>query len=161
MANKRSLNKVILIGNVGKDPEVRFITSLEKDIAKFTLATTEVFRDKNDQFKDITEWHNIVVWGKWTVKRVEKGVRKGTMVLVEGKLKTRKWEDKESKIMRSITEVHADDVVILKEATGKSNDIPAKGSDSDIDEVLKKDQQGPPPSYDIDSDVPHDESDPF
>ena len=88
MANKRSLNRVILVGNVGRDPEITHIPSLAKDVAKFSMATTEVFMDKKtNQFQDHTEWHNVVAWG-WTAKKIERDIHKGSLVLVEGKIKT-------------------------------------------------------------------------
>ncbi len=115
MAHRRSMNKVILVGNCGRDPEVTHIPSLGKDVAKFSIATTEVFMDKKtNQFTDQTEWHNIVAWG-WTAKKVERSVSKGTMVMVEGKIKTRKWQDKNGQD-RYTTEIMADDVIGLERA---------------------------------------------
>ncbi|MCP5046795.1 MAG: single-stranded DNA-binding protein [bacterium] len=112
MANRRSLNRVILIGNVGRDPEITHIPSLDRDVAKFSIATTEVFMDKStNQFQDVTEWHNIVAWG-WAAKKVERSVSRGSMVLVEGKIKTRKWKDKNDQDRWS-TEIHADTVTPL------------------------------------------------
>lgn len=113
MANKRSINRVILVGSVGRDPEITHVPSLSKDVAKFSMATTEVFMDKaTNEFKDQTEWHNIVAWG-WTAKKVEKNVHKGTLVLVEGKIKTRKYKDKNDQ-ERYFTEIAADTVVPLE-----------------------------------------------
>jgi single-strand DNA-binding protein len=114
LANKRSLNKVILIGNVGRDPEITHIPNLSKDVAKFSLATTEVYKDKAGQFQESTEWHNIVAWG-FVAQRVERSVKKGCMVMVEGRLRTRKWQDRDGKDQRS-TEIHADTVVVLKDS---------------------------------------------
>ena len=123
MANKRSLNRVILVGNVGRDPEITHIPSLAKDVAKFSIATTEVFMDKKtNQFQDSTEWHNIVAWG-WTAKKVERDVHKGGLVLVEGRLRTRKWKDKNDQD-RWTTEIMADTVVNLERA---NRDMPYPG----------------------------------
>ena len=157
MGNKRSLNRVILIGNVGQNPEVRHIPSLDKNVAKFSLATTETYLDKNNTFQDITEWHNIVVWGKWQVQKVERSVTKGTMVMVEGKITTRKWQDKETNATRRLTEIMAQDVVILKKSDEKSTE---EGTKSAYPDNSNAENQAPP-VYDIDSDVPSDESDPF
>lgn len=158
MADKRSLNKVILIGNVGQNPEIRHIPSIDKDVAKFSLATTETFVDKNNVFQDSTEWHNIVVWGKWQVQKVEKNITKGTMVMIEGKIKTRKWQDKDSNATRSKTEIMAQNVVILKKSDSETNNT-YQGSNNSPSDDQSKNQA--PPSYDIDSDIPYDESDPF
>jgi len=87
------VNKVILVGNVGKDPEVRY---LEGGIAtaKFSLATNETYTNKEGNKVDQTEWHNIVLWRK-SAEIAEKYVRKGSLVCIEGKIKSRTWEDKD------------------------------------------------------------------
>ena len=87
------LNKVMLIGNVGKDPEVKTLESQNK-VASFSLATTERFKDRQGQSQEKTEWHNIVVWGK-QAELIEKYVEKGSKLYVEGKITTRKWQDKD------------------------------------------------------------------
>lgn len=115
MAHVRSLNRVILVGRVGKDPEVTHIPSLGKDVAKFSVATNEGYMDKNQQWQDTTEWHNLVAWD-WNAKKVERSVSKGIMVLVEGKLKTRKWQDKETGQERRATEIYVDNLVPLEKA---------------------------------------------
>ncbi len=98
------VNKVILIGNLGKDPDVRRLES-GGYVARFPLATNENYQDKNGEWQQITDWHNIVVWGK-SAERAEKGLRKGYTVFIEGKLRTRKWQDNEGKD-RYTTEVNA------------------------------------------------------
>lgn len=107
-----SVNKVILVGRVGKDPEVRYV---EKDVpvANFTLATTDrAYTAQNGaQVPERTEWHNIVVW-RGLAKVVENYVRKGTSLYIEGKLRTRSWED-QSGARRYITEVYADNLELL------------------------------------------------
>lgn len=110
-----SLNKVILIGNVGKDPEVRFV-GIDK-VANFTLATTETWKDRNGEKKENTEWHNIVVWRN-SADVVEKYVKKGSQLYVEGKLTTRKWKD-QSGNDRYTTEIQAQSIQLLgkKEAS--------------------------------------------
>jgi single-strand DNA-binding protein len=85
------VNKVILIGNLGRDPETRQLESGTK-IAKFSLATNENYRDRNGEWQQKTEWHNIVFWGN-LAERAEKYLHKGNTIYIEGKLSTRKWQD--------------------------------------------------------------------
>lgn len=87
-----SVNKVTLLGRLGKDPEVRATQSGDK-IANFNLATSETWKDKQGEKKEATEWHRIVIFGK-LAEVVEKYTRKGDQIYIEGKLVTRKWEDK-------------------------------------------------------------------
>ncbi len=105
------VNKVILIGNLGKDPELKY---LEGNIARlnFSLATTESFKDKNGNRVDQTEWHNIVMW-RSLAETAEKLLKKGTQVYIEGKLQTRQWNDKDGN-KRSTTEVVAETFKILQ-----------------------------------------------
>jgi single-strand DNA-binding protein len=171
MANRRSLNRVILVGNVGRDPEITHIPSLAKDVAKFSMATTEVFMDKKtNQFQDVTDWHNIVAWG-WIAKKVERDVHKGSLVLVEGKIKTRKWKDKNDQD-RWTTEIAADNVVSLERASrdasySRDSGVPQSSYDNGPmqpgetgkNDYSSKEPQAPP-EMQID-DMPYDESDPF
>lgn len=87
-----SVNKVILLGNLGKDPEIRFMQSGEA-VANFSIATTDVWKDKNGQKQEKTEWHNIVFYGR-TAEVVRDYVKKGSSVYIEGRIQTRKWQDK-------------------------------------------------------------------
>lgn len=105
------VNKVILIGNLGKDPELKY---LEGNIARvnFSLATSESFKDKNGNRIDQTEWHNIVMW-RTLAETAEKLLKKGMQVYIEGKLQTRQWNDKDGN-KRSTTEIVADQFVILQ-----------------------------------------------
>lgn len=90
-----SVNKVILIGNLGADPEIRSMNSGDR-VASFRIATSETWRDKSSgERKEKTEWHNVVVFNENIVKVVENYVKKGTTVYVEGSLQTRKWQDKD------------------------------------------------------------------
>lgn len=88
-----SLNKVMLIGNVGKDPEIRYIGE-GTAVCKFSLATSERFKDKGGQQQERTEWHNIVVWGR-LAEVANEYVRKGRQVFVEGRISTNSWTDAE------------------------------------------------------------------
>jgi len=106
-----SVNKVILIGNLGKDPEIRRLEN-GAVIATFSLATSEVFTDKSTgEKKEITDWHDIVLW-RGLAEVAEKYIRKGAKIYVEGKLKKRSWQDKEGNTRYS-TEVVGDDLTIL------------------------------------------------
>jgi len=108
-----SLNKAMLIGNVGKDPEVRYLDGNQSQagqqpvkVASFTLATTERYRDRNNEVREHTEWHNIVAW-RGQADFVEKYVRKGTSLYIEGRIRTRSWDD-QSGNKRYTTEIVAD-----------------------------------------------------
>ena len=87
------INKVLLIGNLGRDPEVRHLES-GVAVARFSVATNESYQDKNKEWQTVTEWHDVVVW-RGLAERAEKQLRKGSLVYVEGKLTHRKWQDKE------------------------------------------------------------------
>lgn len=90
-----SLNKVMLIGNLGKDPEVRYTTS-GSAVASFSLATTEKFKNKSGDWEEKTEWHNITLWGRQAEVAGEY-LAKGKTVYIEGRLQTRKWQDKDGR----------------------------------------------------------------
>jgi len=106
-----AVNKVILVGYLGKDPEVRHLQS-GAAVANFSLATTENYRDKTSgERKTITEWHNIVLW-RGLAEIAEKHLNKGNQVYIEGKIRTRKWEDKDGNT-RYTTEVVGDQLVML------------------------------------------------
>ena len=115
-------NKVILVGNLGKDPELRY-TQSGKAVAKFTLATSERGRDGNDR----TEWHNIVAWDK-LAELVGRLVAKGNKVYVEGRLQTREWEDKTGN-RRWTTEIVAREMVFLETAGRGGGQRPAPAGD--------------------------------
>src|SRR5687767_11743098 len=104
------VNKVILIGNLGKDPEVRYLEG-GIAVANFPVATTESFRDKNGNKQEQTEWHQIVMWRR-LAEVAEKYLRKGQQVYIEGKIRSRSWEDKEGN-KRYTTEIFGDVLTIL------------------------------------------------
>jgi len=110
MAGK-SVNKVILIGNLGKDPEVKF-TPQGTPVAKFSLATNERFKDKDGNWQDRTEWHNIVAFQR-TAEIVGEYLKKGGKCYIEGSLRTSSWDDKESGQKKYKTEIIANDLVLL------------------------------------------------
>jgi single-strand DNA-binding protein len=110
MAGK-SVNKVILIGNLGKDPEVKY-TPGGLPIAKFSLATNERFKDKEGQWQDRTEWHNVVAFQR-LAEIVGEYVKKGGKLYIEGSLRTSSWDDKETGQKKYRTEIIANDLVLL------------------------------------------------
>lgn len=105
-----SLNKVILIGNLGRDPEVRY-TSTGQAVANFTVATNEAWTNKQGQREERTEWHRIVAWGALG-ERAGEYLRKGKQVYIEGRLQTRKWTDREGQ-ERYTTEINAQQLFLL------------------------------------------------
>ena len=105
-----SLNKVQLIGRLGKDPEVKY-TNDNIAVAKLAIATTETYKDKSGAKQEITEWHNVVCWRN-LAEIAEKFLTKGKQVYIEGKLRTRNWEDKDGN-KRYTTEIIADNFIML------------------------------------------------
>jgi single-strand DNA-binding protein len=120
MAN--SVNKAILVGRLGKDPEVKY-TQGGTPVAKFTLATNEVWKDQNGEKQERTEWHNIVAWTR-LAEICGQYLTKGSRVYVEGRIQTRSWEDKEGN-KRYTTEIRADNLVML---SGKSEEARSEKS---------------------------------
>ncbi|HQQ94390.1 MAG TPA: single-stranded DNA-binding protein [Bacteroidia bacterium] len=116
------VNKVILIGNLGKDPEIRYSEGGVPRL-NFSMATTEVYKDKSGNRGEHVEWHNIVMW-RALAENAEKLLKKGMQIYIEGRLQTRQWNDKEG-VKRNITEIVAENFVLLsrKENTqaGPSN----------------------------------------
>lgn len=122
-----SLNKVILIGNLGKDPETRYAPSGDA-ITNLTLATTETWKDKGTgERREATEWHRVVFFGK-VAEIAAQYLRKGSQVYVEGRLQTRKWQDKDGQD-RYTTEIRGDEMKMLGRREG-AGEGPARGGDS-------------------------------
>lgn len=115
--HKNSMNKVILVGRLGRDPESR-ATQAGLAIANFSVATSEIISDQTGNTKELTEWHRCVAFGK-TAEFVNNYVRKGRLVYIEGKLRTRKWQDKDG-AEKYTTEVNVDMIMALdkREDTG-------------------------------------------
>lgn len=105
-----SVNKVIILGNLGQNPEVKYLPSGQA-VCEMRIATSETYRDRNEQPQERTEWHRVVVWGK-TGENCGKYLQKGQKVYVEGRIQTRSWDDKEGK-KQYMTEVVANQVVFL------------------------------------------------
>lgn len=104
------INRVILVGRVGKEPEVRHLDN-NASVARFTLATSETYKNKNGEKVTNTEWHNIVVW-RGLADIAGRFVKKGTLLYVEGKIRTRSWDDKDGN-KRYTTEIEADNFQML------------------------------------------------
>jgi single-strand DNA-binding protein len=107
----KSVNKVILVGNLGKDPEVKYTPS-GVPVAKFSLATNERYKDKGGEWQERTEWHNIIAWQR-LAEVVGEYVSKGSKVYIEGKLQTSSWEDRQSGEKKYRTEIVARDLLLL------------------------------------------------
>lgn len=107
----KSVNKVILLGNVGKDPEIRS-TPGGTMVANFTLATSDRQKDAQGNWQDRTEWHNLVAFGR-TAEIIRDYVKKGSKLFIEGKIQTRSWDDKESGQKRYRTEIIVNDLSLL------------------------------------------------
>jgi single-strand DNA-binding protein len=125
----RSLNRVLLIGRLGKDPDVR---KMEGNITKvsFPMATSDNYKDKTGNWQEQTEWHNVVMW-RMVAERAERDLKKGSNVYIEGKLRTRSWDD-QSGNKRYTTEVIADSFILLdkREYSGERPGQEAEGSDT-------------------------------
>jgi len=136
------INKVILVGNVGKDPEVRHLDN-GVAVASFTLATSETYRNKENQKVTNTEWHNIVIW-RGLADVVEKYVKKGSSLYIEGKIKTRSWDDKEGN-KRYTTEIVADNMQMLgaKQSNEESASAPENASTADIENISTEEDDLP------------------
>jgi single-strand DNA-binding protein len=107
----KSVNKVILVGNVGKDPEVRYSRS-GTPVANFSLATNERFKDRNNEWQERTEWHSIVAWQR-LAELVGQYVAKGSNLYVEGKIQSSSWEDRQSGERKYRTEIVARELLLL------------------------------------------------
>lgn len=130
-----NVNKVILIGRLGKDPEVIQFESGGKKVV-FSLATTEVYYDKEQQKREITEWHNIVMW-RGLAETAEKYLKKGDLLYVEGRIRTRSWDDKETQQKRYITEIQADTMNMLGSPKANQN-----GTETTLVQVTDTEQGG-------------------
>ena len=126
-----SLNKVMLIGNLGKDPEVRF-TASGQAVASFSLATSEKFKGKTGEWEERTEWHNITLWGK-LAEIAGEYLSKGKTIYVEGRLQTRKWQDKSGND-RYTTDIVGDKMQMLspkgERSGGDTSPAPKSGGSS-------------------------------
>ena len=157
----KSVNKVTLLGNLGKDPEVKFLPNGQA-VANFSLATTDRVKDKtSDQWQERTEWHNITAYGR-TAEIVRDYVKKGNKLYIEGRLTTRSWDDKETNKKVYRTEIIINDLVLL---SGKGEGASESGGgysreSSPRSNTTSFDQRSPAPQDDYahaeitDDDIP-------
>ena len=149
----RSLNKVLLIGNLGRDPEVRY-TSSGKAVATFTLATSQQWKDQGGTDQERTEWHRVVAWGRLGEVCGEY-LSKGRQVFIEGRIQTREWEDQEGN-KRTTVEIVANDMIMLGGrgaggGRGERDDYssPDRGSQGGQKRRPDRSYEPPPPEDDI------------
>lgn len=140
----RGLNRVMLIGNLGKDPDVQYLEG-NVSMAKFPLATTEMFKERSGKMASQTEWHNVVLW-RGLADLAQKFLHKGSLIYLEGRLRTRSWEDKEGH-KKFLTEVMGDNFIMLDKRTDHGQAFPPVTSNTSNDE---------PETFDADT-LPHDE----
>jgi len=140
------VNKAILVGNLGRDPELRQTPS-GQSVCNFTLATSESWTDRNGERVERTEWHRIVAWGK-TGELCAQYLNKGRTVYVEGRIQTREWEDKDGN-KRYTTEINAQTVNFIGPRTGGSSGS-GMGSSSSANDPSPANDPGPP----VDDDIP-------
>ncbi len=125
----RGVNRVMLIGNLGKDPDVQFLEG-NIGVAKFPLATTETYKDRGGKLVSQTEWHTVVLW-RGLAELAQKYLHKGSLIYVEGRLRTRSWEDKEGN-KKFATEVVGDNLIMLDKRTdGHAHPPPPEGYSAD------------------------------
>jgi single-strand DNA-binding protein len=141
-----SINKVILIGNLGRDPELKY-TQSGQAVCNFSIATTEKWKGKDGGMQEKTEWHRIVAWGK-TGELCSQYLSKGRPVYIEGRLQTRDWEDKEGN-KRQTTEINANTVQFLGGAPAGGGGAPAGGGARAAGSA-SEDPGFPPPTPDDD-----------
>lgn len=131
----RGVNRVVLIGNLGREPDLQYLEG-NVAVAKFPLATTETYKDKNGNLVSQTEWHTIVLW-RGLAELAQRYLHKGSLVYLEGRIRTRTWEDKE-KNKRFNTEIIGDNLVMLdkrkeqNEHSNNDNNIPENNTFPDI-----------------------------
>lgn len=138
----RGVNRVMLIGNLGKDPDLQFLEG-NIAVAKFSLATTESYKDKNGKLMSQTEWHTVVLW-RGLAELAQKYLHKGSLVYIEGRLKTRSWEDKDHN-KKFATEVVGDNLIMLDKRSEGSHhgDMEGMPGSHDIDIPPPPAEEGP------------------
>ncbi len=142
-----SVNKVILVGHVGHDPEVRYLDN-STPVSTIRLATSDVYKNKNGERVTTTEWHNVVLW-RGLAEIAEKYIKKGSQIYIEGRLRTRSWEDKD-KNKRYTTEVVADVLQLLGKRADDGMTPGQQGSQADTGTIEKSSIEEP----DVNNDLP-------
>ena len=156
-----SVNKAILVGRLGRDPETRY-TSGGQAVANFTLATDETYKDRSGERQKRTEWHRIVLWGK-LAEITQQYLKKGMLVYIEGRIQTRQWEDKRDGQKRQTTEIVGNVMRMLTSraegaaagagAGASSGQSHARSADADFDSAVPDDSSLPSPEI-ADEDIP-------
>lgn len=144
------INKVILVGNLGKDPEVRTLENGAK-VAQFSIATTESYKDKEGNWQDQTEWHNLVMW-RFLAERAEQNLKKGMQIYVEGKLKTRSWVDQNQQT-RYTTDILVDKFIMLGKRNEGSN-MPPIPTENDYPSQNQSSSNSSAQNSDSNNDIP-------
>jgi single-strand DNA-binding protein len=144
-----SVNKVILVGNLGRDAELRYTPS-GAAVATLNMATTEMWNDRNGQRQEKTEWHRVVLWGK-QAESLQEYLVKGKQIYVEGRLQTRQWDDKDGN-KRYTTEIKADRITLLGGGGGRSGAMERGGGGSAVPVAGGPDE--PPMEPITDDDIP-------
>jgi single-strand DNA-binding protein len=145
------VNKVTLIGNLGRDPEVRTLENGIK-VGSFSLATNESYKDKNDQWQNLTEWHNIVVW-RGLAEKAERDLKKGSLAYIEGKITHRKYQDKDG-IERSVTDIVASNIQSLDKKEKSDRDLLNGGNFPEDLSAKYSSKSAEPKSDDSETDLP-------
>ena len=136
----RGVNKVMLIGNLGKDPDLQYLEG-NIGVAKFSLATTETYKDRGGKLVSQTEWHTVVLW-RGLAELAQKYLHKGSMVYIEGRLRTRSWEDKEGN-KKFATEVVGDNLIMLDKRNDGSPGSGFEGNDVHGTPDMPPHEEGP------------------
>ncbi|MBC7866542.1 MAG: single-stranded DNA-binding protein [Gloeobacteraceae cyanobacterium ES-bin-316] len=136
----RGVNRVMLIGNLGKDPDIQFLEG-NIGVAKFSLATTETYKDRSGKLISQTEWHTVVLW-RGLAELAQKYLHRGSLVYIEGRLKTRSWEDKEGN-KKFATEIVGDNLIMLDKRNEAGQ--PGHGFEA-MDNIGSADADIPPPT---------------
>ena len=148
----RGVNRVMLIGNLGKDPDVQYLEG-NIPVAKFPLATTETYKDKTGKLISQTEWHNVVLW-RGLAELAQKYLHKSSLVYIEGRLKTRYWEDRDHN-KKVATEIIADNMIMLGRPSGASSSPASPSSGNAAPMISESAPETPMPDIQIDnSDMP-------
>ncbi len=155
----KSVNKVILIGHLGKDPEIRY-TPNNTAVATFSVATNERFKDKDGNWGDRTEWHNVVVWDR-LAEVAQNYLKKGGQVYIEGRIQTRSWDDKQTGEKKYRTEIVASDLVLLggrqqgaEEGGGYQRSRGAAAPANNYDQRSQHHDEAPASTEITDADIP-------
>jgi len=138
----RGVNRVTLIGNLGKDPDMQFLEG-NIGVAKFSLATTETFKDRSGKLISQTEWHTVVLW-RGLAELAQKYLHRGSLVYIEGRLKTRSWEDKDGN-KKFATEIVGDNLIMLDKRSDATGGIANADGADDLGEEGPRPDEGSAP----------------